>query len=167
MNAATCDRPEVSELRCSTMRFEQADWVSPDQPSCAWTQTPGDTIHIGAPDAVTRIEQEFHFRVAAVRQQSKLAMQRGVFADVIERILDLVSLDECMVHAMARATNLPRDEFDRQRLLRRSDIEMLLQSAERIGDQGAEMLAKALVKNQQRYLAAALEAAGQASLPGM
>lgn len=144
----------------------QVDWVSPDEPPVPRLWIQQSQLHIGADGAVARIQDEYRHRVSEVRQACQLAVFKERPQEVIDKIVDLVSLDECMVHAMSRAMCQDKEVFDAQRLLRRCDIDLLLSSAEQLGDMHMKLLGETLLENHKRYVAKTLDAIGQTPLPG-
>ncbi len=77
---------------------------------------------------------------------------------VISLMIDLVCAESMMLHDMARTSSTSIEQLACERVIRRPQIDMLLDCALRVGDGDAKLLADVLLQNHHRYMAAAVAA---------
>lgn len=74
--------------------YPQQDWISPGHLPTNAPDFEDSTLHIGASNAIKRIQQDYLRRVIEVRQACQAAVLSHAPQVVIEKVIDLIGLDE-------------------------------------------------------------------------
>ena len=96
--------------------------------------------------AVARIMAQSSTRFEQARESCKSDLLNRNLRAAINRVIDMYRLDQSTARALSLATKAPVESFSAWRMLRRSDVELLLQAAENVGDNLAVMLGQKLLQ---------------------
>ncbi len=96
--------------------------------------------------AVARIMAQSSVRFEQARESCKSDLLNRDLRAAINRVIDMYRLDQSTARALSLATKAPVESFSQWRMLRRSDVELLLQAAENVGDNLAVMLGQKLLQ---------------------
>jgi hypothetical protein len=96
--------------------------------------------------AKARIMAQSSMRFEQARESCKSDLLNRNLRAAINRVIDMYRLDESTVRALSLATKAPIESFSAWRLLRRSDVELLLRAAENVGDSLAVLLGQKLLQ---------------------
>lgn len=143
----------------------QADWVTPDSvgPYFGGGDRAAQThsVELG----IERILASHSRRFDEVRRSCLVAFTKQSHLEVIDHVMDMVSIESLMIHAMSRCSGQEGTSFDEKRLFRRDDVEMLRIAAEKADDHYAKVLASVLLQNLRKQGRAQIEDARQSHLP--
>jgi hypothetical protein len=107
---------------------------------------------------VASIRAECLPKLNRLRTAAHSAHSDGDAALVINLMIDLVCAESMMLHDMARTSSASIEKLACERIIRRPQIDMLLDCALQVGDRDAKLLAEVLLQNYHRFMAAAVEA---------
>ena len=96
--------------------------------------------------AVARIMAQSSMRFEQARESCKSDLLNRNLRAAINRVIGMYRLDESTARALSLATKAPIETFSAWRMLRRSDVELLLRAAENVGDSLAVMLGQKLLQ---------------------
>jgi hypothetical protein len=97
--------------------------------------------------AKARIMAQSSMRFEQARESCKSDLLNRNLRAAINRVVDMYRLDESTVRALSLASKAPIESFNAWRLLRRSDVELLLRAAENVGDNLAVLLGQKLLRD--------------------
>ncbi len=143
----------------------QVDWVTPDpfgqHFGSSYTASKKQSVEIG----IERIHTSHSLRFDEIRRSCIAAFAKQNHLAVIDHVMDMVSTESLMIHAMSRCSGQEETSFDEKRLFCRDDVQMLRIAAEEADDHYAKVLAWVLRENLLKQGLANMDDAGQSHLP--